>query len=327
MNKKHVLIIEDSPTQARYLAFILEDAGYLAFTASTGQQGIEMAAQTPIDVIILDVILPDMNGVKVCGEIRQNNNAYIPILMTTSQKLAVEDKVDGLTAGADDYISKPFDPRELLARVSALMRVKQLIDDLLSNLTNEHQAYQSLRRIALTDHLTKLYNRHFFAEALEREYALVQRHNIPMCCIMSDIDNFRDFNNTYGHAIGDFVLQNTAKLMQDHLRQGDIIARYGGEEFVILLTMTDLEMAKVMTERLRFTIDQQKWESTVGDLHISVSFGIASLPSPVITRPEQLIQCADKALFKAKARGRNRVEIFDPNVDQNMPLMDAPPQV
>jgi diguanylate cyclase (GGDEF)-like protein len=208
-----------------------------------------------------------------------------------------------------------------------LLRIKQMIDDLLSNLTNEHKAYQSLRRIALTDHLTKLYNRHYFSEALEREFALVQRHNFPLCCIMADIDHFRDFNNHYGHPIGDFVLQNSARLMQDNLRQGDIIARYGGEEFIILLTMTDLEMAVTMAERLRFLIDNQTWESSAGKLHISVSFGVAGLPSPGITLPEHLIQCADVALYKAKARGRNRVEYFDPAVDQNTPLMDDTPQV
>ena len=315
MTKKQILIIEDSPTQAHYCSLILESAGYQVSIASTGQQGIEMAGKIPVDVIVLDVILPDMNGYQVCSEIRLSNNAYIPILMTTNQKLAVEDKVDGLNSGADDYISKDFDPREMLARVSALLRIKQLIDDMLSNLTNKLQSYQSLKRIALTDHLTQVYNRHYFADALEREYALAQRHKLPLGCVMADIDHFRDFNNHHGHSIGDFVLQNCAKLMQDILRKEDIIARYGGEEFVILMPMTNLEMAAVMAERMRSSIDDQTWDSSAGKLHISTSFGVASLPSPLITQPEHLIQCADKALYKAKARGRNRVEFFDPAVD------------
>ena len=261
---------------------------------------------------MLDVILPDMDGYRVCSEIRQNNNTYVPILMLTSQKVAIEDKVDGFTAGADDYISKPFDPRELIARVSALLRVKQMIDDMLANLTHEHQAYQSLRRIALTDHLTKLYNRHYFAEALEREFSLSQRHNLPLSCIMTDIDHFRDFNNRFGHATGDTVLEGAAKLFQDSLRQGDIIARYGGEEFVILLTFTDIERAVAMAERLRSLVEETVWKSPSGDLGITISFGVATMPSPAISSSDQLIRSADSALFRAKALGRNRVEVFKP---------------
>jgi diguanylate cyclase (GGDEF)-like protein len=318
MNKKHILIIEDSPTQARYNAFILEDAGYQTSIAVTGQQGIEMSKETNFDTILLDVILPDMDGYKVCNMLRQVTGSYVPILMLTAQKLSIEDKVDGLTAGADDYLSKPFDPRELLARVSAMLRVKQLINDLLTNLTNEHQAYQSLRRIALTDHLTKLYNRHYFTEALHREFSLAQRHKLPLACIMTDIDHFRDFNNHYGHTTGDIILEGAAKLMQDNLREDDIIARYGGEEFIILLTMTDLDMAVVMAERIRTLIENYIWKYQCEDLKITISFGVAALPSPVITQAEQLIQYADKALYKAKAEGRNRVASFDYTKDMDV---------
>jgi len=322
MDKKQILIIEDSLTQARYSSFILEDAGYQTTIANTGQKGLELATTTFFDLVLLDVILPDTDGFKVCSQLRQKTSSYVPILMLTAQKLTVEDKVDGLTAGADDYLSKPFDPRELIARVCALLRIKQMIDDMFANLNNEHQAYQSLKRIALIDHLTGLYNRHYFSEALEREYGLAHRHNLPLSCIMTDIDHFRDFNNQYGHAMGDIVLQGVARLMQENLRQGDIIARFGGEEFVILLNMTSLEMASVLAERLRLMVDKHVWESPVGKLHITISFGVAALPSPLIMTSEHLVQCADKALYKAKSSGRNRVEVFNPENDANVPLMD-----
>jgi two-component system, cell cycle response regulator len=317
MTKKKILIVEDSPTQARYNAFILEDAGHEVSIATTGQMGIDMAKSIPLDLILLDVILPDMDGYKVCLEIRQLAASYIPILMLTSQKVAVEDKVDGFTAGADDYLNKPFDPRELLARVNALLRIKQMIDDMLSNLTHEHQAYQSLRRIALTDHLTKLYNRHYFAEALEREFSLAQRHNLPLSCIMTDIDHFREFNNRFGHAIGDMVLEETAKIFQDNQRKGDIIARYGGEEFVILLTITELDKAVAMAERLRTLVEEKVWESQAGELRITVSFGVSNMPATIIKSTDELVQNADKALFRAKGLGRNRVEVFTPELTIN----------
>jgi diguanylate cyclase (GGDEF)-like protein len=312
MTKKKILIVEDSATQARYSEFILSDAGYSSSIASTGQQAIDMAREQAFDLILLDIVLPDMDGYKVCAEIRAISSFYVPILMLTSQKIAVEDKVDGFTAGADEYLSKPFDPRELLARVSALLRVKQMVDDMLANLNHEQQAYQALRRIALTDHLTQLYNRHYFAEALEREFSLAKRHNLPLSCIMTDIDHFRDFNNRYGHATGDIILEGAAKLIRDNLRQGDIIARYGGEEFVILLNFTEQENAYILAERLRCIVEEAVWPTQPGDLKITISFGIASMQSAVFERPEQLVQLADKALYRAKALGRNRVEVYQP---------------
>lgn len=311
MDQKQVLIIEDSPTQARYTSLVLESEGYRTCTAGTGQEGLDMAARNLPDLILLDVILPDIDGFSVCTQLRERLGSYIPILMFTDQRIAVEDKVDGVTAGADDYMSKSFDPRELLARVKALLRVKQMVDEMLARMANEHQAYQALRRIALTDHVTGLYNRHYFAEALEREFQMAFRYNLPLACIMCDIDHFRNFNNNYGHATGDWVLRGAAGLMKDNLRQTDIIARYGGEEFVILLTMTDLNEAVNLADRLRYLVEHQTWKSPAGDLYITISYGVAAIPNPAIVQMEQLLEFSDQALYLAKSRGRNRVEVFD----------------
>jgi diguanylate cyclase (GGDEF)-like protein len=270
-----------------------------------------MAGSCKPDLILLDVVLPDIDGYTVCRRLRQSSTLYVPILMLTELRTAVEDKVDGLTVGADDYLAKPFDERELVARVAAMMRIKQVIDGLFNRLEEDHQSYVTLKRLALTDQLTGLYNRHYFTEVLEREFSLAQRYQTSLACFMCDIDHFRDFNTRFGHATGDWVLKEVSRLMQENCRQEDVIARYGGEEFVALLPMTEMRAAHALTERLRSLIETRQWDSPASQLQITTSFGIAVYPSPAITRPDQLPACADKALYRAKELGRNRVILYN----------------
>ncbi len=310
-DKRHILLIEDSPTQARYTGLLLEDAGYKVTFAETGKKGIELAETEKPDIVILDVVLPDLDGFSVCRRIRQRAELYTPVLMFTEQRTDIEDKVDGLTVGADDYLNKPFDERELVARVAALVRIRQVIENMYNRLTDGEQSYQSLKQLALTDRLTGLYNRHYFAEELHKQFVLSRRYNTPLGCIMTDIDLFRDFNTRYGHPAGDWVLQEVAGVMKESMREGDVIARYGGEEFVILLPMTDIGGTADLAERLRAQIEQQTWEhASYGKLHITVSFGVAVLPAPGMETANDLVACSDKALYQAKNNGRNRVEVF-----------------
>ncbi len=303
----HILLVEDSPTQAQQVGLLLESAGYEVSVASTGDEALEMIQELGPDLVILDVILPDMDGYTVCRRIRKQVLSYIPVLMLT-QRADVEDRVDGLEVGADDYLAKPFDEREFLARVAALLRIKQLQDELQHRLQNERRAYESLRQIALTDSLTKLYNRHHFAEMLQREFDTAQRYGTPLACIMIDIDHFRHFNNRYGHAIGDWVLQGVAQLLMENVRRVDVVARYGGEEFVILLPMSNLTAATETATRLRQLVENQRWESPAGPLKITISLGVAAFPEAAVDRAEDLVDYADQALLRAKANGRNRVE-------------------
>ncbi len=314
--KKHVLLIEDSPTQAQYMRLLLEDAGYQVTSAETGQKGIEIAEAAQPDAVLLDVVLPDLDGFSVCRRIRQQSRLYIPILMLTEKRTDMEDKVGGLTAGADEYLSKSAEDRELLARVASLLRIRQVIEDIYKRMENGEQSYQTLRQPALTDRLTGLYNRNYFAEDLHRQFALAQRYLNPLGCIMMDIDLFRDFNTRYGDPTGDWMLQGVASLMKKNIREVDMIARYGGEEFVILLPMTDIGGAAALAERLRTLVEQHIWESpSFGELHITVSLGVAAIPTQGVETAEHLIACADKALHRAKANGRNRVETYDTGLD------------
>jgi two-component system cell cycle response regulator len=315
-DKKHVLLIEDSPTQAQYVRLLLEDAGYQVTFAETGQKGIEIAEAAQPDLVLLDVVLPDLDGFSVCHRIRQRSRLYIPILMLTEKRTDMEDKVGGLTVGADEYLSKSADDRELLARVASLLRIRQVIEDIYNRMENGEQSYQTLRQPALTDRLTGLYNRHYFAEDLHRQFALARRYLNPLGCIMMDIDLFRDFNTRYGDPTGDWMLQGVASLMKQNVREVDMIARYGGEEFIILLPMIDIGEAAALAERLRKLVEQHIWENpSLGKLHITVSLGVAAIPTQDIETAEHLIACADKALHRAKANGRNRVEIYEARLD------------
>ena len=323
-DKKHVLLIEDSPTQAQYMRLLLEDAGYQVAFAETGQKGIEIAEAAQPDVVLLDVVLPDLDGFSVCHQIRLRSRLYIPILMLTEKRTDMEDKVGGLTAGADEYLSKSSDDRELLARVASLLRIRRVIEDIYNRMDNGEQSYQTLRQPALTDRLTGLYNRHYFTEDLHRQFALARRYHNPLGCIMTNIDLFSDFNSRYGHPIGDWMLQGVASLLKQNVREVDMIARYGGEEFVILMPMTDIGGAAALAERLRTLIDQQIWENPAfGKLHITVSCGVVAIPKKNIETAERLIECADKALRRAKANGRNCVEIYDTELD-DQPSSTAP---
>ena len=233
--------------------------------------------------------------------------------MLTEKRTSIEDKLDGLSVGADDYLPKPIDPRELLARISALLRIKQTLDEMSERLQQESQAYEIMKRMALTDHLTGLFNRNYMVEIIEREFSFATRYHTPFSCLMIDIDFFKAFNTKYGHPIGDWVLQNVAGLINRNLRQPDVIARYGGDEFLVMLPMTDVHQAVKVAGRLRSQVAAQKWESPAGSLQIAISLGIASLPMQDISSPEQLIACADKALYRAKENGRNQVCVFQPD--------------
>ena len=311
--KKYILLVEDSRTQALFARRLLEGAGYRVTVAETGRAGIELAQTTHPDLLLLDVVLPDIDGFEICRFVRRSVTTYIPILIFTGERTGMEDRIGALTTvGADDYLAKPYNPRELLAHVEALLRIKNTIDELLSRLTSEKQSYQALRRIALTDYLTGLYNRHYFAEVFEKEFSFAMRYKTALAIVLSDIDLFREVNNKYGHPTGDWVLQNVSALMQSRLRLGDAIARYGGEEFVMILPMTDAHAAAVACERLREQIEQTTLNAEAGPIRITVSFGIAAIPALGVTKAAELLERADKALYQAKHTGRNRVEIFNP---------------
>ncbi|MFN3740892.1 MAG: diguanylate cyclase [Thermodesulfovibrionales bacterium] len=310
--KAKILLVEDDRVQAQFVREFLEKKGYEVVWAESGASAIKMAKTVPIDLILLDLILPDISGHEVCRWLKLNHDTKgIPIIMLTV-KTNITDKVAGLEAGADDYLPKPFDEAELNARIYASLRTKALQDELKERNRQLEDLLRRLEIMAITDHLTEIYNRRHFEEILKREFTRALRYNLHLSCLMCDIDHFKRINDTFGHAAGDTVLKEVARLIYSSLREIDVIARWGGEEFIVLLTQAKKADAKKVAERVLQSVSAYKFQGLPENEKITVSIGVASIPEDRdIDNWEKLIKAADEALYRAKRNGRNRVELSE----------------
>lgn len=308
MAKAKILYVEDSETQASVIKDFLEKSGYDVILVDNGKSAINVAKSQPLDIVLLDVILPDITGYEVCRWLKLNSDTReIPIIMLTV-KGSVSDKVTGLEAGADDYLPKPFDEIELNARIYACLRTKALQDELKQKNRQLEELLEKVKILASTDPLTKLSNRRHFEVVLENEFKRAARYNSPLACLMIDIDYFKKINDGYGHHTGDLVLHEIAHIIKNTVREIDVTARWGGEEFVVLLPQTGKEGALQSASRILKAIVTHKF-TCLPDKKISASIGIACLPDPSINTGEKLIDASDIAMYEAKRKGRNRTEI------------------
>ncbi len=298
-----VLIIDDSRVMVEFARSTLTEIGQEVLTASDGLSGIEKAKAEKPQLILLDVIMPGIDGYETCSRLKNcKDTREIPIVMLTS-KAEPADKVKGLALGAVDYITKPFDVGELIARVNIQIKLRELYEAL-------QDRNRQLERLAIRDGLTTLYNHRHFQERLAVEVARSKRYGDPLACILSDIDHFKHFNDTYGHQAGDAILSEMGKLFKELTRSCDVPARYGGEEFAIILPKCDLSMALFCAERLRKTIEDNEFTFKDVTFRVTISIGGAIFPDERISSHGELLEGADKALYSAKRGGRNRVEIF-----------------
>ena len=297
-----ILIADDSLVSRHLLEATLRKWGYEVTVACDGEEALSLLQKDDAPAVaILDWMMPGMTGLEVCRRVRlraREPYTYILLLTSKSQK---EDLIEGMEAGADDYITKPFDQHELQVRLRAGSRLVDLQAELLS-------AREALREQATKDSLTHLWNRSSIFEILCRELARGQRERAPVGVVMVDLDHFKSINDNYGHFAGDAVLCEAARRMQNAVRQYDSIGRYGGEEFLILLSGCDEESSMCQAERLRKQLAQVQLSLQESTISITASFGVTTaLPGQSWT-PEELIHKADEALYLAKRRGRNRVE-------------------
>ena len=323
MKKQIILLVEDNKLQGKKTSDCLEGAGYQVVWAQTGLGGLKIAKTQKPDLILLDVVLPDKDGQQICRFIKGDERIRdIPLIMLTARS-GVEDRVTGFQVGADDYLSKPFHERELLARINAALRTKRLQDELrLKNMQLEDLLKQ-VERMAITDAGTGLFNRRHFLELLDKELMRAKRFASPLSCMMLDIDHFKQINDTYGHLTGDSVLSEIGQILRESLRNIEVAARYGGEEFILFLPETTASDAVKPAHRLLEQVSSHHFKEVEPSRIITVSIGIASLPDQGINMKEDLIRCADYALYKAKHDGRNRVEISN----SAECLSDQPPVV
>lgn len=301
-----LLIIDDSATLRQQVVETLKNAGIFKnfLEAVNGIDGFKMLIDHDVDVVLCDLEMPGMDGMKFLdmrnahGQVRDT-----PVIMLTGRE-GQDQKIRGLERGASDYVTKPFDPGELIARVKVQLKIKQLQDHL-------REQNKKLEELSNTDPLTQLANRRFLMQSLEKEFRRSVRRQEPLALIMADIDHFKRINDTCGHQQGDVVLKAVAEAIVDELREYDLASRFGGEEFALLLPGAQLAQATAAAERIRKRVANLKFEGCLKQLGLTISLGVAAGPRKDIREIDDLVRLSDDALYAAKREGRNRVVIAD----------------
>jgi len=299
-----ILIAEDDAVTRMLLKKTLTKEGHEVVSVENGQKAFDLFKESFFPIVLTDWMMPEMDGLELCRAIRQEENpGYVFIVLLTA-KDSQDDIISGLKAGADDYLTKPFNRIELIARLNSGKRF-------LNQERALRQANEEIKILSITDPLTGCSNRGCLNKRLPEEIQRAGRYNRPLSIVMCDIDYFKKVNDTYGHQAGDLVLKEFSKRIEDSIRDKvDLLARYGGEEFLVTLPETDLDGALKLAERLRRVIIENKFDIETKKIKISASFGVAGF-GPNNRDGEIsfdiLIKAADKYLYQAKNEGRNRV--------------------
>lgn len=297
-----ILLVEDSQTQALKFKLMLEAHGYNVAMAKNGLNAMNMLLNRQVSIVITDWMMPEMDGSELCQAIRRHDfGSYVYIILLTA-KDSKNDIIEGLEAGADDYLTKPVDNAELIARLTTAERIISLEASL-------KQRNKEIALLSITDPLTRVFNRGYLNENLPKAFKRAQRYGAPLSIIITDIDHFKTVNDQFGHQIGDIVLKSFVDCLSGALRKDlDWMARYGGEEFIIVLPETELTGARAAAERLRNLIAEMKTETEKATIQITASFGVATLGSETRSADlttDHLINKADQNLYQAKENGRN----------------------
>ena len=290
-DKKIILIVDDDADSLRITNLTLTKAGYKVLSYVTGEEvRVALKTERP-DLLILDVMLPGMSGYDLCREIRKDKAFTVTPVVYVTTKGQIDDKVAGLKTGADDYLTKPYEPEELVARVGAHIGRIEL-----------------MKELSIKDGLTRAYNHRYFQERLATELGRARRYGRALSLSLVDIDHFKRFNDQWGHQVGDVVLRRLVDVLQQQVRNVDVVCRYGGEEFVVIMPETPSGKALEVMNRIREHLARTtfKIDGHEEDFRVTISAGISSFPGDAQSKDE-LIAKADKALYTAKKKGRNLV--------------------
>jgi two-component system cell cycle response regulator len=307
-----VLVAEDNPVSRKLLEKALHKAGYEVVSVKNGQAALDYLKKRFCPIVLTDWMMPEMDGPDLCRAIRKSEfQGYVFVILLTA-KDSKTDIIEGLKAGADDYLTKPFNPAELMARLNTGKRILELERSL-------RKANEEIRQLSTIDPLTGAYNRGYLNDHLPQELKRTLRYGRTLSLILCDIDHFKRVNDTYGHQAGDMVLKALSRRLLGAVRKGlDWVARYGGEEFLIVLPETDLSGASLVGERIRKAIESIQIDLRGKVIRVTASFGVTSIES-INTKAsdlcDDLIKRADDMLYLAKSEGRNRVKshpVMDP---------------
>jgi diguanylate cyclase (GGDEF)-like protein len=312
----NILVAEDDRVSALRLCRALEKMGHAVDVVSDGAEAWRRVCEGRVGLLISDWEMPAMDGLELCRRIRARPDALYTYIILLTARDTRDDRVAGLQAGADDFLTKPVDAGELVARLNIARRILSMQDELRAHAAQLAELHAALERQnallerqnallaeqAASDGLTGLNNRRHFDEALRSALSFAHRHNQPMSLVLLDVDHFKSYNDTFGHPSGDDVLRALAEILKSLARDHDVVARYGGEEFALVLPATDEGGVRAVAERLRASIASHPWPLRP----VTASFGLATTAA---TAPDAaaLIAEADQALYASKVRGRDRV--------------------
>lgn len=293
---QRILVVDDNAVVRADMIRILRNADPLLdiVEASDGIAALKVLGNAAADLIITDIEMPKMDGLKLLAAVRQDDRLQrIPVIVVTSRN-QIEEKLLGFDHGAQDYLTKPYHPAELVARTRVMLRLRAQM--------------RAIEQQAIMDALTGLYNQNYLASALARELKRCQRHNVSLSCLMIDVDNFKAINDTRGHLAGDEVLRTVGRMLQTTLRGYDFAVRYGGDEFLAIVAQNNPSGALNVAERIREMVGRHTFFPPESAPHpVTVSIGVASVPGGAILSPNALVEAADQALYQAKLQGKNRV--------------------
>jgi diguanylate cyclase (GGDEF)-like protein len=290
---KKVLVVDDNKMNTEIVSDILTKEGYKVYALSDGVTVLETALLYKPDAILLDIIMPNVDGFEVCEQLKKNEKTKdIPIIMITAIS-NVDTLRKAFDKGAFDFIRKPFDTMEIVARLKSAIRY--------------YEQQQKLESLAMRDGLTELYNHRMVMELLDKKHNIALRNGLPIAFIMLDIDYFKKVNDTYGHKSGDYVIKTIADILHNSASDQDIVGRYGGEEFCIICLNYELDTILNFGEKLRKTIEDYAFMVIGSSLKITTSIGIAYKTPFSVKASNKIITTADKKLYEAKRNGRNCV--------------------
>ncbi len=294
-----VLIVDDTPANIDILARFLKQNGLDLSVAPGGEIALKNIEKNKPELILLDVMMPGIDGYQLCEKLKNNDQTKgIPIIFITA-KSEVEDLVKGFDVGGVDYIVKPFQQKEVVARVKNQLTTVKLIQE-------KNQLIEKLDSISRIDPLTEISNRRDMLEILENEQFRYERYGKVFCLLMIDIDFFKKVNDQYGHDMGDFVLKKVAQVLKGKCRKADFLARWGGEEFLIVLPETNLVGGEKAAESMRKAIESEKFNFNDHEISVTMSIGVACHNAKEM-KLQDLLKLADERLYRAKESGRNQV--------------------
>jgi two-component system cell cycle response regulator len=300
-----VLIVQAEASERAFQRSLFVEAGMSVVEAGSGAQALDYLATDRPDLVVLGRTLPDMDGLDLLPRLKTGELDFVPVLVASHRSETAE-RVRGLQLGADDYVPRPCDPAELLARARALLRTKQTHDRI-------RKLQLTLEQMVVSDPLTGLHNRRYLMDRLLQEMQRSDRHGEPLAFAMIDLDGFKPINDLYGHVLGDKVLRTVGNAISRSIRVSDIAARYGGDEFAVILPQTPPEGAMRVCERLLRAISEAGFQDDSGKTcRVTASLGLAYYPADDVETPEDLVHSADGALYGAKRSGKNRYSAVRP---------------